>query len=280
MPPFPPFDPHQDRSTVGQRWRKWINRFQNLLISLREFDSKVKRGLLLTYVGEATNDIFDTLPETGDDYDTPVAKLTTYFEPTSNTDMAIFEFREMKQERGETLNAFYRRLKEKATRCEFHDEDREIKTHIIHKTTDSRLRRKALRETMTLNELLKYGNTLEKTDIESKKIERTQESSSPSNQAYSIFIISNAINNKDRDITLKQKINKRPRLAHVTLHVNSVEIAEDNFHTKEAKQNALHTAKPAINATKSVISPSTVYLALKRQLQKMIKRKFDSSRQQ
>ena len=53
-------------------------------------------------------------------------------------------------------------LKEKATRCEFHDEDREIKTHIIHKTTDSRLRRKALRETMTLNELLTYGNTLEK----------------------------------------------------------------------------------------------------------------------
>ena len=163
-----------------------MNRFQNLLISLREFDSKVKRGLLLTYVGEATNDIFDTLPETGDDYDTAVAKLTTYFEPTSNTDMAIFEFREMKQERGETLNAFYRRLKEKATRCEFHVEDHEIKTHIIHKTTDSRLRRKALRETMTLNELLTYGNTLEKTDIESKKIERTRESSSPSNQAYSL----------------------------------------------------------------------------------------------
>ena len=91
--------------------------------------------------------------------------------------MAIFEFREMKQERGETLNAFYRRLKEKATRCEFHDEDREIKTHIIHKTTDSGLRRKALRETMTLNETYR---------IESTKIERTQESSSPSNQAYSL----------------------------------------------------------------------------------------------
>ena len=70
--------------------------FQNLLISLREFHSKVKSGLLLTYVGEATNGIFDTLPETGDEYDTAVAKLTTYFEPTNNTDMAIFEFREMK----------------------------------------------------------------------------------------------------------------------------------------------------------------------------------------
>ena len=77
-------------------------------------ETQSKRGLLLTYVGEATNDIFNTLPETGDDYDTAVAKLTTYFEPTSNTDMAILEFREMKQERGETLNAFYPRLKQGA----------------------------------------------------------------------------------------------------------------------------------------------------------------------
>ena len=212
-------------------------------------------------------------------YDTAVAKLTTYFEPTSNTDMAIFEFREMKQERGETLNAFYRRLKEKATRCEFHDEDHEIKTHIVHKTTDARLRRKALRETMTLNELLTYGNTLEKTDIESKKIERTQQSSSPSNQAYSLH-------NKQRHQQQRSRYNaqakNQQKTPSGTRHParNNVEIAEDNFHTKEAKQNALHTTKPAINATKSVISPRTVYLGLKRQLQKMIERKFDSSRQQ
>ena len=51
LPPFPPFDLHQDRipSTVGQRWRKWINRFQNLLISLREFDSKVTLGFRLLF---------------------------------------------------------------------------------------------------------------------------------------------------------------------------------------------------------------------------------------
>ena len=51
LPPFPPFELHQDRipSTVGQRWRKWINRFQNLLISLREFDSKVTLGFRLLF---------------------------------------------------------------------------------------------------------------------------------------------------------------------------------------------------------------------------------------
>ena len=35
LPPFSPFDPHQDQATVGQRWAKWVCRFENLLLSLR-----------------------------------------------------------------------------------------------------------------------------------------------------------------------------------------------------------------------------------------------------
>ena len=62
LPPFSPLDPIGHPSTVGQRWKKWVRRFENLLISLREFDSTIRRGLLLTYVGETTNDIFDILP--------------------------------------------------------------------------------------------------------------------------------------------------------------------------------------------------------------------------
>ena len=57
LPPFPPFDPLSNPANTGPRWRKWLRRFENLLISLRETDPIVKRGLLLTYVGETTNDI-------------------------------------------------------------------------------------------------------------------------------------------------------------------------------------------------------------------------------
>ena len=46
--------------------------------------------------------IFGTMAETGDDYNAALAKLTAYFEPTSNTDIAIFEFRELKQEHGDS----------------------------------------------------------------------------------------------------------------------------------------------------------------------------------
>lgn len=171
LPPFPPFDPHQDRATVGQRWAKWVRRFENLLVSLREFDSTVRRGLLLTYVGESTNDTFDILPNSGTTYQEAIDCLTQHFAPQANTDMAIFDFRELKQGSNETLNEYYRRLKTKAAQCNFHSEEAEIKTQIIHKTRDLRLRKKALRETMSLKEILDYGNTLERTDEQSKRLD-------------------------------------------------------------------------------------------------------------
>ena len=64
--------------------------------------------------------------------------------------MEIYEFRQITQATGETLNEFQRRLKEKASTCGFANEEAEIRTQVIHKTSDTRLRRKALREQMDL----------------------------------------------------------------------------------------------------------------------------------
>ena len=82
-----------------------------------------------------------------------------------------------------------------------------------------------------------------------KKIERTQQVVRRQIKRI-LFIINNVINNKERDITLKQKIDIRPHRTHVTLLVNNVEIAEDNFYTKKANKSALHAVKPVINAKK------------------------------
>ena len=60
LPPFPPFDPHGDHATLSTKWQR---RFENLMISLREEDPTVKRVLLLTYIGNDANDIFDTLAD-------------------------------------------------------------------------------------------------------------------------------------------------------------------------------------------------------------------------
>ena len=68
--------------------------------------------------------------------------------------MEIYEFRQIAQDSGETINEFYRRLKEKSSSCEFTNAEAEIRTQVIHKTSDNRLRRKALREEMDLKALL------------------------------------------------------------------------------------------------------------------------------
>ena len=83
--------------------------------------------------------------------------------------MAIFE--SSNKGATEPLNEYYRRLKTKAAQCNFHSEEAEIKTQIIHKTRDSRLRKKALRKTMSLKGILEYGNTLERTNEQSKQLD-------------------------------------------------------------------------------------------------------------
>ena len=65
---------------------KWLRRFENLFISLCETDPVVKRGLLLTYASEATNDIFETLPNTGTDYQSAVQIFNERFDTARNKD--------------------------------------------------------------------------------------------------------------------------------------------------------------------------------------------------
>ena len=80
-----------------------------------------------------TQDIFDSLLETGndDDYETAIAKLDEYFSPNKNVDYEIFQFRQAKQNIGETTDQFATRLRRLAIHCEFHNVDNEVKSAII-----------------------------------------------------------------------------------------------------------------------------------------------------
>ena len=73
LPVFPNFSVREP--AVDTRWKKWCARLENLLVGLDIKDDKRKRALLLHYVGEEVNEIFDTLPDTSDDYATALDKL-------------------------------------------------------------------------------------------------------------------------------------------------------------------------------------------------------------
>ena len=166
LPTFPEFDV-SETSTQATRWKKWLSRFQNLVVALNVTDKKRQRALLLHFAGEATNEIFDTLPNTtageGDDpFAKAVEALTNYFTPKQNREHEICVFRQAKQENDENLAAFHTRLRQLAVTCEFDDVDREIKTQIVQSCSSHKLRTKALENpSYTLTQLLDAGKAME-----------------------------------------------------------------------------------------------------------------------
>ena len=71
------------------------------------------------------------VPETGEDYATPQAKLDENFSPRKNVDYEVFQFRQAVQQSGETVDQFVTRLGKLAATCEFGDVAKEIKLAVI-----------------------------------------------------------------------------------------------------------------------------------------------------
>jgi hypothetical protein len=63
LPYLQQFNVHEDPASTGDRWAKWLKRFDNLLIALDITDKKRQRALLFHYAGSEVADIFDTFPE-------------------------------------------------------------------------------------------------------------------------------------------------------------------------------------------------------------------------
>ncbi|KAK3741501.1 hypothetical protein QZH41_002971 [Actinostola sp. cb2023] len=127
----------------------------------------------VSVAGEEVSDIFETLPDQGEDkdYKAAVAALNVYFQPKVNKTYEVYMFRNATQDSGESLDSYYTRLRRLAQTCEFTNEEEEIKSHIILSCSSTRLRRRALREDMNLKALLDYGRGFEMSERQAKGIE-------------------------------------------------------------------------------------------------------------
>ena len=173
LPPLPPFDPRGEPSSLSQRWKTWTKRFETYIAAMKIEDDKQKRALLLYQAGQETQEIFETLSDTGDDYATAKTKLDDYFSPKKNVDYEIFQFRKAVQQKGETVDQFATRLRKIGANCEFHDLNTEIKSAIIQSCQSKRLRRFALRENaLILDTLITKARSLEASEREATGMER------------------------------------------------------------------------------------------------------------
>ena len=81
LTPMSPFDAHGSPSSLGQRWKQWLTRFQTYVTASGITDDTQKRAMLLYLAGPAVQVIFETLLDTGEANDLKIAdeKLTEYF---------------------------------------------------------------------------------------------------------------------------------------------------------------------------------------------------------
>ena len=176
LPEFPPFPVHAEGNTAS-RWKKWKDRFENLMVAMNITNKKRQKALLLHYAGEGVHDIFTTLTldpaEHEDEYKQGITALDAYFIPKRNKEFDVYNFRQSKQKPGESVDTFHTRLRKLAETCEFTDTDAEIKSQIIQSCSSSRLRRRALRESeMTLKQLLLLARSLEISYAQASGIEK------------------------------------------------------------------------------------------------------------
>src|SRR6218665_2407278 len=141
IPQFAPFLPEVDPASTAQRWKKWTDRFENLMMALNITDAKRKRALLLHLAGEAVYDIFEGLvvespPEDSDSGDSNIYTVTKsaldeHFSPKKNVEFEIYHFRLARQNTDETTDAYHARLRTLAKYCDFPNIDAEIKSKVI-----------------------------------------------------------------------------------------------------------------------------------------------------
>jgi hypothetical protein len=170
--PPPPFDPHSDPETVGNRWAKYVKRLEYYM-TLHGVTTNPKRKAAIQYcMGEATEMIYETLKEDADRFEEVVSKLTAYFKPRTNVQYAVYKFRDARQDSGETVDKYVTRLRILAKDCEFQDVDNEILSQVIQCCESKKLRRWSLCEvTLTLKSFLDKGRAYELSEAQAKGME-------------------------------------------------------------------------------------------------------------
>ncbi len=91
---IPTFEFYKDPATLGPRWTRWLTSFELYadgkgLIMKEDVAASVRqrrRALLLHHAGPDVQDVFSTLPDTGnaDNYNAVVTALNAYFVPRVN----------------------------------------------------------------------------------------------------------------------------------------------------------------------------------------------------
>ena len=122
-------------------------------------------------------------------FDQLVAKMKARYKPTQNVTLAHYEFRKLTQQPLESFDAFINRVKHEANYCQFQCngdctvQNTLIRDQIIYGVMDNEIRKGALNEQWTLDDLQKKGRQIEAATLGAAKIKKESQDPDPNSNS-------------------------------------------------------------------------------------------------
>ena len=192
LPGLTTFNVNGDPSKLSTRWKRWVKSLEIYIVAVNIKDNNRKKALLLHFLGEDGQDLYDTIKEIEpptNQYEHAIEKLNAFFLPKKNIPYERHLFNSLKQNSNETIGAYCSRLRIAAKTCEFGTlEDEMIRDHIIQTCSSARLRRKLLQEArLTLEILLDIAQNMELSSSQAAEIEKSKFTESQSEQINKLY---------------------------------------------------------------------------------------------
>jgi hypothetical protein len=177
-------DPPKNFSFKAAEWSQWITEFRRFRSAskLASETGEVQRDTLLYVMGSDSEKIFRSLKfekvrqgdaevqEKDTDFDTLVRKFDEYFVIKKNVIYERSRLQQRRQQQGETVEEFYRSLKELARHCSYKDEDDQIRDRLVVGLLDSRLKEKLqLLPDLTLTKAMEVARQHEQIKLQNKQ---------------------------------------------------------------------------------------------------------------
>ena len=207
LPSYPVFDTDDELSSLPQKWEEWVDGLEDLMSALAINDHVRKWSMMKFYGGEKLRKLekqlqynkADPYPAanpagaaTEDHYRRLKEAFTAHFAPCVNETFARFQFRAIVQEDSESVDSFITRARSQATRCRFHDDDKDnqIRDQIVYGCRSGKLRRKALAENLALDRLIQVARAEESARANAVEMEKSADVRDDAASSQDVFKVS------------------------------------------------------------------------------------------
>ena len=158
-----------DVDEIAAKWKKWkrgLNYYIESIAIDKVAEKSRLKNMVLYLIGEDAADIYATLTDTGDDYESVLTTLDSYFIPPCNVSYERHVFNSCKQEKGENMDAYVMRLRILAKTCNFETGvDERIRDQVVQGCFSNALRKTFLKtDKLDLAIILKKAKAAEMAD--------------------------------------------------------------------------------------------------------------------